>query len=63
MGLEEQAREKYKNFCLREHKHSKCHESVKSDDTPSLLQHKLDEHDKKLNDMKENTDMLNEVTT
>jgi len=36
---------------------------VQSDDTSSLIQQKLDEHDKKLNDMKENIDMLNEVTT
>uniref|UniRef100_M1DPW0 Integrase core domain containing protein n=1 Tax=Solanum tuberosum TaxID=4113 RepID=M1DPW0_SOLTU len=63
MGLEEQAREKEKNFSLRERKQRKRHEGVQSDDTSSLIQQKLDEHDKKLNDMKENIDMLNEVTT
>ena len=36
---------------------------MRSNDTSSFIQQKLDEHDKKLNDMKDNIDMLNEVTT
>uniref|UniRef100_M1E0K4 Uncharacterized protein n=1 Tax=Solanum tuberosum TaxID=4113 RepID=M1E0K4_SOLTU len=63
MGLEEQAREKEKNFSLRECKQRKRHEDVQSDDTSSLIQQNLDEHDKNLNEMKENINMLNEVTT
>uniref|UniRef100_M1DSW5 Uncharacterized protein n=1 Tax=Solanum tuberosum TaxID=4113 RepID=M1DSW5_SOLTU len=61
--LEEQAREKENKFTLRECKQGKRHEGVQSNDTSSLIQQKLDEHDKKLNDMKDNIDMLNEVTT
>lgn len=63
MGLEEQARERETNFSLRGWKHRKKHESGQSDDTPYLIQKRLDEHDKKLNDMKEIIDMLNEITT
>jgi len=62
-GLEEQAREKENNFSFRECKQGKRHEGVQSNDTSSFIQQKLDEHDKKLNDMKDNIDMLNEVTT
>ena len=62
-GLEEQAREKEKNFSLWECKQGKRHECVQSKNISSLIQQKLDEHDKKLNDMKDNIDMLNEVTT
>uniref|UniRef100_M1DPG0 Uncharacterized protein n=1 Tax=Solanum tuberosum TaxID=4113 RepID=M1DPG0_SOLTU len=62
-GLEEKAREKEKNFSLQECKQGKRHEGVQSNDTSSFIQQKLDEHDKKLNDMKDNIDMLNEVTT
>uniref|UniRef100_M1DE03 Uncharacterized protein n=1 Tax=Solanum tuberosum TaxID=4113 RepID=M1DE03_SOLTU len=51
------------NFSLRECKQGNRHEGVQSNDTSSLIQQKLDEHDKKLNDMKDNIDMLNEVTT
>lgn len=36
---------------------------MQSDDTPLHIQQTHDDHDKKLNDMKENIDMLNEVTT
>uniref|UniRef100_M1DT49 Uncharacterized protein n=1 Tax=Solanum tuberosum TaxID=4113 RepID=M1DT49_SOLTU len=63
IGLEEQARKMEKDIPFRECKQGKRHEGVQSDVTSSLIQQNLDEHDKKLNDIKENIDMLNEVTT
>uniref|UniRef100_M1D950 Uncharacterized protein n=1 Tax=Solanum tuberosum TaxID=4113 RepID=M1D950_SOLTU len=62
-GLEEQAREREKDFFFRECKHGKKHEGVQKDDTLSIIQQKLKEQDTKLNDMKDNIEMLNEMTT
>uniref|UniRef100_M1E0I7 Uncharacterized protein n=1 Tax=Solanum tuberosum TaxID=4113 RepID=M1E0I7_SOLTU len=56
IGLEE-------HFSLRECKHGKKHGGVQKDDVLSIIQQKLEEQDKKLNDMKDNIEMLNETTT
>uniref|UniRef100_M1DR29 Uncharacterized protein n=1 Tax=Solanum tuberosum TaxID=4113 RepID=M1DR29_SOLTU len=63
VGLEEQAREREKDFSLRECKHGKKHGGVQKYDVLSIIQQKLEEQDKKLNDMKDNIEMLNELTT
>uniref|UniRef100_M1DFM3 Uncharacterized protein n=1 Tax=Solanum tuberosum TaxID=4113 RepID=M1DFM3_SOLTU len=63
IGIEEQAMEREMNFLFRECKHGKRHGDVQKDDGLSLIQQKQKEQDKKLNDMKENIEMLNEMTT
>ena len=63
MALEAQAMEKEKNFFLRECRHGKKHEDVQMDDALSLIQHKLEEQHKKLKEMKDNIEMLNETST
>uniref|UniRef100_M1E056 Uncharacterized protein n=1 Tax=Solanum tuberosum TaxID=4113 RepID=M1E056_SOLTU len=63
MGLEAQAMEKEKNFFLRECRYGKKHEDVQTDDALSLIQQKFEEQDKKLNEIKDNIEMLNETST
>uniref|UniRef100_M1DV04 Uncharacterized protein n=1 Tax=Solanum tuberosum TaxID=4113 RepID=M1DV04_SOLTU len=63
IGLEEQAWEREKYFSLRECKHGNKNGSVQKDDALSIIQQKLEEQYKKLNDMKDNIEMLNETTT
>lgn len=63
VGLEEHDREREKNFSLWEWKHGWKHGGVKSHDTLLLNQQKLEEHDKKFNDMNDNIAMINEWTT
>uniref|UniRef100_M1DRE3 Uncharacterized protein n=1 Tax=Solanum tuberosum TaxID=4113 RepID=M1DRE3_SOLTU len=62
MGLEARAMEKETNFFLRECRLGKRNEDVQMDDALSLIQQKLEEQDKKLNEMKENIEMLNETS-
>lgn len=61
--LEEQEMEREKNTFLQEWKHGQRHKGVKIYDGLSLFQRKLKEHEKKLNDMKDKIEKLNEVTT
>uniref|UniRef100_M1DL37 Uncharacterized protein n=1 Tax=Solanum tuberosum TaxID=4113 RepID=M1DL37_SOLTU len=63
MGLEAQAMEKEKNFFLRKCRHGKKHEGVQIDNALSLIQQKLEEQDKKLHEMKDNVEMVNETST
>uniref|UniRef100_M1DWB6 Uncharacterized protein n=1 Tax=Solanum tuberosum TaxID=4113 RepID=M1DWB6_SOLTU len=63
MGLEAQAMEKENNFFLQEGRHGKKHKDVQTDDALSLIQQKLEEQDKKLNEMKDIIEMLNETST
>lgn len=61
-GSKEQAMERENNFSLRELKHWKRHEGVKNDDAFTPIK-KQEEHDKKLNDIRDNIEMLNQVTS
>uniref|UniRef100_M1DDY4 Uncharacterized protein n=1 Tax=Solanum tuberosum TaxID=4113 RepID=M1DDY4_SOLTU len=62
MGLEAQAKEKENHFFLHECRHRKNHGGVQNDEAFSLIQQKLEEQEKKLNEMKDNIKMLNETS-
>uniref|UniRef100_M1DTJ7 Uncharacterized protein n=1 Tax=Solanum tuberosum TaxID=4113 RepID=M1DTJ7_SOLTU len=62
MGLEAQAMEKEKHFFLHECRNGKKHGGVQNDEALSVIQQKLEEQDKKLNEMKDNIEILNETS-
>ena len=63
MGLVAQAMEKEKNFFLRESKHGKNHGGVVNEDSLSVIQQNLDEQEKKMNELKHDIEMVNEMST
>uniref|UniRef100_M1E1B0 Integrase core domain containing protein n=1 Tax=Solanum tuberosum TaxID=4113 RepID=M1E1B0_SOLTU len=63
MELEAHAFKKDKHFSLLESTKGKKKKGVQDDKFLSLIQQKVEEQDKMLNEMKENIDMLNQATT
>ena len=61
-GLEEQAREKYQNFTIQEYTQGNGQGAGLSNDPLSVIQKKLEEQDKKWNEMKDNIKILDEKT-
>uniref|UniRef100_M1DR58 Uncharacterized protein n=1 Tax=Solanum tuberosum TaxID=4113 RepID=M1DR58_SOLTU len=61
--LEVQALGKGKYLSLRECKQGKKQRAVQDDEGLSLIQKKIEAHEKMLNEMKENIEMLNEAST
>uniref|UniRef100_M1E126 Uncharacterized protein n=1 Tax=Solanum tuberosum TaxID=4113 RepID=M1E126_SOLTU len=61
--LEVQAMGKEKHSSLRECRHGKKYRGIQDDEALSLIQQKIEAHEKMLNEMKENIEMLNEAST
>uniref|UniRef100_M1D971 Uncharacterized protein n=1 Tax=Solanum tuberosum TaxID=4113 RepID=M1D971_SOLTU len=60
--LETQAMKEEKHSSLRGCKHGRKQRNVQDDEAPSLIQQKIEAHEKMLNEMKENIKMLNKVS-
>uniref|UniRef100_M1DGV2 Uncharacterized protein n=1 Tax=Solanum tuberosum TaxID=4113 RepID=M1DGV2_SOLTU len=61
--LEEQSTKKDKHFPLHKYENGKKQESRQNEEVLSLIQHKIEEQDKVLKEIKENIEMLNQTTT
>jgi len=55
--------EREKHVILQECQNGKNHGSARDDEVLALIQQKIAEQNKRLNEMKDNMEMLNEVST